>query len=147
VRYVKQVEFKWTEVRGVLARVPYEREAVNEQAKTYAAMGLSLWIENGGFVVWDDCFDTLDRTGGVTVKLYSRVLSVLGNRRTALPTISHPARSRVIWIKRWKRRRYSLVNCSWGGICRFRDDGQLGHKKLGGSSKESMSTVTPNLHW
>jgi hypothetical protein len=61
--------------------VPYEKQAVNEQAQRFAALNLNLWIDNRGYVLWNECFDALESTGGLIVTVHGDVAPVLGKRR------------------------------------------------------------------
>ena len=91
VPYTEQVEFKWAG-SSFAERVPYEKQAVSDKADKLAALNLSLWIDNCGFVVWDDCFEKLESTGGRTVIIHGNLSPVMGKRQGEVRAL--PAQSR-----------------------------------------------------
>ena len=81
VEYVKQVRFQWQD-SSFVEIVPYERKAVNDKARKFASMGLYLWIDERGWIDWQDCFDMLEATGGLFVKAIGTIETALGKRGT-----------------------------------------------------------------
>ena len=62
----------------VTGEVPYEKEHVNFQAREYASQGKKLSLPQGGYFVWEDCFNALDRTGSSTVLVSTSVQPMNG---------------------------------------------------------------------
>ncbi|KAH6675994.1 hypothetical protein B0J14DRAFT_509686 [Halenospora varia] len=73
------VRFK--ERNAAIQEVPYERAAVNEQARMYANQGKKLSVKGSGHFIWQDCFDILHRTKGSTVHVFTTVQPVNGKRQ------------------------------------------------------------------
>ncbi|KAH6665598.1 hypothetical protein B0J14DRAFT_643428 [Halenospora varia] len=73
------VRFK--ERNAAIQEVPYERAAVNEQARMYANQGENLSVKGSGHFIWQDCFDILHRTKGSTVHVFTTVQPINGKRQ------------------------------------------------------------------
>jgi len=70
----------------VLQEVPFRKEEVNSQAKEYADQGRKLSVkDNGGYFLWEDCFDILIRTRQSVVTVSTVVESWAGKRRWGVP--------------------------------------------------------------
>jgi hypothetical protein len=64
---------KFVENGVVTGEVPYEEEHVNFQAREYASQGKILSLSQGGHFLWEDCFNSLERTENSTVFVSSSV--------------------------------------------------------------------------
>ncbi|KAG0645121.1 hypothetical protein D0Z07_9209 [Hyphodiscus hymeniophilus] len=74
----RMVRFK--EHNVTTQEVPFEKEAVNEQARVYANQGKKLSVQNSGHFIWHDCFDILCKTRQSTVQVFTNVQPINGKR-------------------------------------------------------------------
>jgi hypothetical protein len=51
----------------VIGEVPFEKDHINFKAREYASQGKKLSLPQGGYFVWEDCFNALNRTTSSTV--------------------------------------------------------------------------------
>jgi hypothetical protein len=62
-------------------RVPFREKDVNDQAKEYADQGKKLFVNQGPYFIWKDCFEILTRTRQSTVSVTTVSQPVNGKRR------------------------------------------------------------------
>lgn len=79
VPYTRRV-VRFREDSATTQEVPYEKEAVNEQARVYANQGKKLAVKGNGHFIWQDCFDILCRTKQSTVQVFTLVRPLNGKR-------------------------------------------------------------------
>jgi hypothetical protein len=79
---------------GIAIReVPFRKEDVNSQAQEYADQGRKLFLEQGPYFTWHNCFNILTRIGKLVVIVSTVVESRTGKRRRGeeLPDRLQPA--------------------------------------------------------
>jgi Protein of unknown function (DUF3723) len=62
-------------------QVPFREKDVNDQAKEYADQGKKLFVNQGPYFIWKDCFEILTRTRQSTVFITTVSQPVNGKRR------------------------------------------------------------------
>jgi hypothetical protein len=79
------VKFIQKDDNTTLEEVPFQRDAVTNQAQNFADQGKKLSLRQGGHFIWQECFDILVRTG------HSAVL--VSNAERPMPPITGKRRS------------------------------------------------------
>ncbi|CZT53525.1 uncharacterized protein RSE6_15146 [Rhynchosporium secalis] len=90
---VKEGVVRFIEKGAILGEVPFREEDVNSQAKEYADQGKKLFLEQGPYFIWHDCYEILKRTKRSAVTVTTVAESWVGKRRRGedLPERLQPA--------------------------------------------------------